>query len=266
MTRDSTRRTELLKLRRPSIIYGAGGSAAALALLATIVTFTTAKARPWVVSVAASLTTTLGQLAGSGGLSRGFSIAAGVLGLLVFVLFMTRVTTEYGLGTIRVMLTRQPARSRLLAGKLLALVCCAAALLLAEILSIGAAVALAQAREISTAAWFTGTGLRHAATDYANALITATCYGVTGAAIGVLVRSTPLALGLGIAWLGPVEHILQLSSGNAANWLPGLLFDAIATGGTPTASYQRPLIFSLVFSLVALTIGTASSVRRDVST
>ena len=79
MTRDSTRRTELLKLRRPSIIYGAGGSAAALALLATIVTFTTAKARPWVVSVAASLTTTLGQLAGSGGLSRGFSIAAGVL-------------------------------------------------------------------------------------------------------------------------------------------------------------------------------------------
>jgi ABC-2 type transport system permease protein len=262
-------RAELLKLRRPSIIYGAGGSAAALALLATIVTFTTAKARPpRVLNVAASLTTTLGQLAGSGGLSRGFSIAAGVLGLLVFVLFMTSVTTEYGLGTIRAMLTRQPARPRLLAGKLLALVCCvAAALLLAEILSIGAAVALAHARGISTAAWFTGTGLRHAATDYANALITATCYGVTGAAIGVLVRSTPLALGLGIAWLGPVEHILQLSWSNAANWLPGLLFDAIATGGTATtSSYQRALIFSLVFSTVALTIGAASFLRRDVST
>jgi ABC-2 type transport system permease protein len=262
-------RAELLKLRRPSIIYGASGSAAALALLATIVTFTTAKASPpRVLSVAASLTTTLGQLAGSGGLSRGFSIAAGVLGLLVFVLFMTSVTTEYGLGTIRVMLTRQPARSRLLAGKLLALVCCAAAaLLLAEVLSIGAAVALAHARGISTAAWFTGTGLRHAATDYANALITAACYGVTGAAIGVLVRSTPLALGLGIAWLGPVEHILQLSWSNAANWLPGLLFDAITTGGTATASsYQRTLIFSLAFSTAALTIGAASFLRRDIST
>jgi hypothetical protein len=88
-----------------------------------------------------------------------------------------------------------------------------------------------------------------------------------GAAIGVLVRSTPLALGLGIAWLGPVEHILQLSWSNAANWLPGLLFDAIATGGTATASsYQRALIFSLVFSTAALTIGAASFLRRDVST
>jgi hypothetical protein len=103
------------------------------------------------------------------------------------------------------------------------------------------------------------------ASDYANALITATCYGVTGAAIGVLVRSTPLALGLGIAWLGPVEHILQLSWSSAANWLPGLLFNAIATGGT-ASSYQRALIFSLVFSTAALTLGAASFLRRDIST
>ena len=261
-------RAELQKLRRPSIIYGAGGSAVAFALLATAVTFATAKARPpRVLDVAASLTTTLGQLAGSDGLSRGFSIAAGVLGLLVFVLFMTSVTSEYGLGTIRAMLTRQPARSRLLAGKLVALVgCVAAALLLAEVLSIGAAVALAHARGISTNAWFTGTGLRHAATDYANALIAATCFGVVGATIGVLVRSTPLALGLGIAWLGPVEHILQLSWSNAASWLPGLLVDAIAAGGTTTVSYQRALTISLAFTVIAFTIGVATFLRRDVST
>jgi ABC-2 type transport system permease protein len=261
-------RAELLKLRRPSILYGAGGAAVAFALLATVVTFLTAKARPpRVLDVAATLTTSLSQLAGSGGLTRGFTIAAGVLGLLVFVLFMTSVTSEYGLGTIRVMLTRQPARVRLLAGKLLALLgCVAAALLLAEVLSVAAAVALAHARGIPTSAWFTGTGLRHAATDYANALITATCYGVAGATIGVLVRSTPLALGLGIAWLGPIEHILQLSWSDAAKWLPGLVFDAIAAGGTAAASYQRALILSLAFTAVALTIGAASFLRRDVST
>jgi ABC-2 type transport system permease protein len=261
-------RAELLKLRRPSILYGAGGAAVGFALLATVVTFLTAKARPpRVLDVAATLTTSLSQLAGSGGLTRGFTIAAGVLGLLVFVLFMTSVTSEYGLGTIRVMLTRQPARVRLLAGKLLALLgCVAAALLLAEVLSVAAAVALAHTRGIPTSAWFTGTGLRHAATDYANALITATCYGVVGAAIGVLVRSTPLALGLGIAWLGPIEHILQLSWSDAAKWLPGLVFDAIAAGGTAVASYQRALILSLAFTAVALTIGAASFLRRDVST
>jgi hypothetical protein len=219
-----------------------------------------------VLSVAASLTTSLGQLAGSGGPSRGFSIAAGVLRLLVFVLFMTSITTEYGLGIVRVMLIRQPARSRLLAGKLLALICCvAAALVLTEVLSNGAAVALAHARRISTVAWFTDSGLRHAATDHANALITATCYGLTGAAIGVLVRSTPLALGLGIAWLGPVEHIVRLSWGNAVKWLPGLLFNAVATGST-ASSYQRTLLLSVAFSLLALSFGVASFLRRDVST
>ena len=169
-------RAELLKLRRPSIRYGAGGAAVAFALLATVVTFVTAKVKsPRVLDVAATLTTSLSQLTGSGGLARGFTIAAGVLGLLVFVLFMTSVTSEYGLGTIRVMLTRQPARVRLLAGKLLALLGCVAA-------------------------------------------------------------------------------------------APGLVFDAIAAGGTAAASYQRALILSLAFTAVALTIGAASFLRRDVST
>src|SRR5450759_2040665 len=145
-------RAELLKLRRPSILYGAGGAAVAFALLATVVTFLTAKAKPpRVLDVAATLTTSLSQLAGSGGLTRGFTIAAGVLGL-------------------------------------------------------------------------------------------------------------------GIAWLGPIEHILQLSWSDAAKWLPGLVFDAIAAGGTAAASYQRALILSLAFTAVALTIGAASFLRRDVST
>jgi ABC-2 type transport system permease protein len=258
---------ELLKLRRPSIIYGAGGSAVAFALLATILTFVTAKARPPLLpDVASTLATSLGQLAGPGGLSRGFTIAGSVLGLLVFVLFMTSVTNEYGLGTIRLMLTRQPGRVRLLAGKFLALVgCVAAALLIAEVLSVAAAFALAHARGISTADWFGGPGLRHAVADYGNALLAAACFGAVGAVIGVLVRSTPLALGLGIAWLGPVEHILQLSWSSAPSWLPGLLLDALANGGTTVVSYQRALSISLVFTGVAVVLGVVSFLRRDVN-
>jgi hypothetical protein len=36
-----------------------------------------------------------------------------------------------------------------------------------------------------------------------------TGYALLGMTVAVLVRSVPLALGIGIAWAGPVEHIIQ---------------------------------------------------------
>jgi ABC-2 type transport system permease protein len=259
---------ELLKLRRPAVLYGAVGSMLGFALLATILTYATASstaAGPAPVG-GASLTSTVAQLGQPGGLTRGFAIAAGFIGLLVFVLFTTSMTSEYSLGTIRVLLIRQPRRARLLTGKLLALlVCVAVALLAAELISGAAAVALAHARGIPTAGWFTMTGLRHVAGDYANAMLTATAFGTVGITLGTLVRSTPIALGIGLAWLGPLEHISQLGWSGAAHWFPGLLFDAIATGGTTDTPYQRALIAALVYTALALTAGIVSFTRRDVS-
>ena len=152
-------KAELLKLRRPAVRFGATGAMFGFALLATVLTFATAT---HATTVAASpvggtaLGSTLGQLSQPGGLTRGFTIAAGFIGLLVFVLFTTTITSEYSLGTIRVLLTRQPRRARLLAGKLLALLAFVAALLLAtELVSAVASIALAHARDVSTADWFT---------------------------------------------------------------------------------------------------------------
>jgi ABC-2 type transport system permease protein len=109
-------------------------------------------------------------------------------------------------GTVRVLLTRQPRRARLPAGKLLALLAFVAALLLAaELLSAAAAIALAHVRDVSTAAWFTTDGLGRLAGDYANAVLTATVFGAVGISLGVFTRSTPIALGIGLAWLGPLS-------------------------------------------------------------
>ena len=258
---------ELLKLRRPAIIYGAAGGMLGFALLATVLTFATAT-----TTVAASpmggdsLTSTIGQLAQPGGLTRGFTIAAGFIGLLVFVLFTTSMTSEYGLGTIRVLLIRQPRRARLLAGKLLALLAFVAALLFAaELLAGGAAIALALTRDISTADWFTAEGLRHCIGDYANAVLTATVFGTVGITLGVFCRSTPIALGVGLAWLGPLEHIIQLNWAGAARWFPGLVFDAVASGGTTITTYERALVTALAYSVVALAAGALTFVRRDIS-
>src|ERR1035441_1925646 len=74
------------------------------ALLATVLTFATATSATTVAASplgGAALGSTLGQLGHPGGLTRGFTIAAGFIGLLVFVLFTTSMTSEYGLGTIR---------------------------------------------------------------------------------------------------------------------------------------------------------------------
>jgi len=258
---------ELLKLRRPAIIYGAGGAMLGFALLATVLTYATATTAAAASFVGGdSLTSTVGQLGQPGGLTRGFTIAAGFIGLLVFVLFTTSITSEYGLGTIRVLLLKQPRRARLLAGKLLALLACVAAVLFAaELLSGAAAIVLAHTRGIPTASWFTVAGLRHVAGDYINALLVAGLFGTVGMTVGVLTRSTPLALGIGLAWLAPLEHLIQLSWSGAGNWLPGLVFDAVAAGGTTSTTYLHALTTALAYAALALAVGTASFLRRDVS-
>jgi ABC-2 type transport system permease protein len=258
---------ELLKLRRPAVLYGAAGSMLGFALLATVLTFATATATSGSSPVGGdALTSTVTQLGHSGGLTRGFTIAAGFIGLLTFVLFTTSVTSEYGLGTIRVMLVREPRRARLLTGKLLALMACVAAVLLAaELVSGAAALALAHGRGIPTDDWFTADGIRYFVGDYANAILTATFFGTIGAVLGLLARSTPLALGIGLAWLGPIEHIVQLNWDGAARWFPGLIFDAVANGGTTVTTYQHATTTAAAYVTVAMLVGTASFLRRDVS-
>jgi ABC-type transport system involved in multi-copper enzyme maturation permease subunit len=259
-------RAEMVKLRRPIIVFGGGGAFVLFGVLATMLTFVTAKAAPARFSVATAPATRLDQLAGAEGLTRGFAIAAGFLGLLVFVLFLTSVAAEYGQGTIRALLVRQPGRARLLGGKLVALIACvAAALLAAEAASLVTAIAFAHIRGVSTAAWPTTTGLRHVWEAYANALLAAACYGILGAGLAVLTRSTAVALGVGIAYLGPIEHITQLTWTDAEKWLPGLLIDSLAVGGTPLVSFGRALLATVGIAVVAFVIGAVSFLRRDVT-
>jgi ABC-2 type transport system permease protein len=260
-------RAEMLKLRRRSVVWAAGVILPGFALLATLLGFINAKdtAAPG-ATVVAGTNTTLTELAQPGGLTQGFSSAATFVGIIVFVLFLTSMTSEYGQGTLRVALTRQPRRAAMLAGKLLALVgLTAAALLCAEAVSAAASVFLAHARDVSTADWFTGTGLSHAAADYGNAMLSAALFGAAGTALGLVLHSTMLALAVGLAWIGLLEHIVQLSWSDAGRWFPGLLFDAVDLGGSEVTSYSRALILSTAFASALLVASAIGFVRRDVT-
>jgi ABC-2 type transport system permease protein len=262
-------KAELLKLRRPAVLWGAAGAMLGFGLLATILSFatatraTTAAASP-VGGVA--LGSTIGQLSQPGGLTRGFSVAAGFIGLLVFVLFTTNMTSDYGLGTIRVLLTRQPRRARLLAGKLVALLAFVAVLLLAaELVSAAVAIALAHCRDVSTAKWLTADGLRHLGGDYANAVLTSAVFGTVGISLGVFTRSTRSRWASG--WPGWARSNTSSSSAGAEprDGSRGWSLTRFASGGTAITTYQRAVVTAVAYAGLALSIAVLSFVRRDVS-
>jgi len=261
-----TFRAELLKLRRPGVLFGGGATLVALTLLGTGLTFATAKRAVTSPRSGQFPPETFAKLAQPSGLTLGFGNAVFMIGILVFVVFLTSATLEYGQGTLRVLLTRQPRRAELLTGKALALLAAtAAAVAAAEALSMAAAVALAHLRGIDTARWLGDAAISHAAAQYGNALLSCACYGLLGLMLGVLLRSTPIALGIGLAWLLPVERTLQNSWSGASHWLPGLVLGVIGSGGTATVTYQSAVAVAIAYVAVAVLAGGITFTRRDIT-
>ena len=259
-------RSELLKLQRRGVLIGGGGITLAFAVLATVLTFTSATATAAAEADFRPTKTTLSVLSSPGGATRGFEGATAFIGLVVFVLFITSFAGEYGYGTWRALLTRQPRRFQLLAGKFVALAAAAAAALaIAELVSIITAYAMAPSQGVTTSEWFRSTGLQRAVGDYANAVLAAVAWGALGAAVAVLVRSIPAALGLGLAWVVPFEHVLSDGWKAGSHWLPGLLLEGFVVGGTPDASYRRSLLLIGLYATASFAIASLAFTRRDVS-
>jgi ABC-2 type transport system permease protein len=261
-------RAEWLKLLRPAVVLGAGGALFLLASLATILTFAGAAKH---VSRAPlnnpPLLSTTTQLAAASGVSRGFIIAAGFIGILVFVLFTANIASEFSQGTLRTLLTRQPKRAHLLVGKVAALLT-ASALALAAVFAVSIALsfALAAIRGISTTRWLSTAGATEIGRAYGNTLLTVALFAILGVALGLVVRATVPAVAIGVAWMLPLEHIVQGVWIGAGRWFPGLLLDAITREGNAVASYRRAIILAVVYASAFAAIGVISFLRRDVTT
>jgi ABC-type transport system involved in multi-copper enzyme maturation permease subunit len=237
-----TFRSELMKLRRPRVLYGALGGLFGFTILVTVLTFATAAVPPT-------------------RLTAGFTNASRLVGVVILVVFLTSVTTEYGLGTLRTLLLRQPLRDRLLAGKALALaMCTAGALFVALAVSLVSAAVVTGVRGTPTGPW-----LADAATGYANTVLAAACYGSIGLALGVLLRSTSVAVGVALFWFIMVENIARNTWPGAGHLLPGLLAGAV-TGVPGSVPYSHGLAGVLVYAALALTAGFVVFARRDVRT
>ncbi len=254
-------RAELLKLRRRRVAIAVAVSALAFAAIAAAAVFLSATDAGGLEREA-----TIESLGQAGGATEAFSIGASFAGILVLVLFIANVGGELSQGTFRTLLMRQPRRVGLLAGKMTALLAFAAVVLaLAEILTVAASTAIAPSQGVSTASWFGADGLGAAAGDYATAVLGIAAWASLGMALAVFVRSIPIALGIGIVWSGPFEHLLQDAWTAANQWFPGLLLEALAAGGTAEVSSTRALALVALYVTAAVSAAAIVFARRDIT-
>lgn len=257
-------RAELLKLSRQRILAATAGLVLVSAAVATIVVFLSASDA---ASTPLERGTSIATLSGSGGGTEAFSIGMSFTGFFVFVVLTANWALEFSQGTFRMLLMKQPERLAVLAGKLAALLAFAAVVLLAgEALTWGLSLAIAPSRGISTAHWFGPAAMRSAAANYGNAFLGVAAWSSFAMLLAVLLRSVPLALGAGIGWAGPFEHLTQRASSAVAGWYPGLLLEALAVGGTSDASYGRVLTMLAIYLVLAIAAAALLFARRDVST
>lgn len=255
-------RAELLKLRRRRILTAAALSALAFAVITTVAVMLSAGAG----GPGDRGGTTIESLGTPGGGIEAFSTGTAFTGILVLVMFIANFAGEFSQGTFRTLLMRQPGRLGLLAGKMGALlVFVAGVLALTAGLSVVASLALAPSQDVSTASWLTLDGLGEVAEGYGIALLSLGAWASLGAALAVLVRSGPIALGIGIAWSGPIEHLTVDFWSGAAQWFPGLLLEALAGGGNADVSFAHAAVVVAIYVVVAAGAATVAFGRRDLT-
>jgi len=257
-------KSEMQKLLRRPMVMGVVGSMVGFTILATFLAFSTAGSGSSDGGREIS-SATPADLAEASGLVEGVAAATMFLGVIAVVVVAWKVAGEFGNGTIRNLLIRQPSRVKLLGGKLLALwTFVGIAVLAAVAVSVGAAALLAPAYDISTSAWFTAEGLGAVVSVTTNLLVAVAGYAAIGALLGIVVQSAAPAIGIALAWLLPVESLLAKFGDTAGDYLPGQAFSDLAAGGT-----QLGFALALAVTLGYVAVGTVGSMAlfksRDVT-
>jgi len=256
-------KAELTKLTRPRMLAFTAVAVILAALVATTVTFLSAESGS---GPGPERGTTLEALADTGGASEAFALGMAFVGFFVFVVLTANWASEFSQGTFRTLLMKQPRRLNLLGGKLAGRRIFAAGVLRAfGVTTAGMSLVMARIEDVSPSAWFSFDGLVKAAERYGTALLVVSAWSVFAMMIAVVVRSVPIALGLGIAWAGPFEHLTQEAWNAASGIYPGLLLESLSIGGTEDASFARAATLLAGYAAVAVAVSFSTFLRRDVT-
>jgi len=257
--------SQLIRLRRRSVVAGWGGAVLGFSILATFLTLNRAGGG---VSggMGSEMSFGAAQLSTAEGMAMILGVSATFLGVLTLGLFATLIANQYSHGTIHTLLIEEPRRLRLLSGQLLAIgVFAAIAVALASLVATAVGLALAPGQGVDTAAWLTSEGYFALAEAIGNLVLSSLGWGVIGALLAVVLRAPAPAVSVGLAYALPVEMLLASAWDDAPLWLPRGLLDSLAAGGTPLVSYGRASILVATYVFASLVVMGALFVRRDVT-
>lgn len=213
-----------------------------------------------------SLIPTTQLLETSSGGNEVFRHAAAFTGTFVFVVIVGLIAAEFSRGTVRTMLLRQPRRIQLIGGKILAMLAYAAVTLVAvEIVMWVVARLLAPAFDIAAGSWASFDAITSGFKDFGIVFVWVAGYTIFGATVALLLRSVPLSLAVGIAWSGPIEHLVGDAWAPGQRFFPGLLLERLAAGGDAGVSTTRALITTLIYICIFAAVSCTVFSRRDVT-
>jgi ABC-type transport system involved in multi-copper enzyme maturation permease subunit len=207
---------------------------------------------------------TVSDLSKSTGLFFSTKAIASFLGIISYCIFAANFAQEYGYGTLKNLLVRQPNRSKLIIGKILAVATFMAVLvLLVALLGGGLAYALSSHAHVETTSWnfFNSEFLA----PLLNVEVAAIAYGVIGACLAVILRSSITAISAGLVWLLVIETLFGFFGKSLTKWLPGGNLANFADGGSAEMSYLHSATIVGGYTVVSLALLTIIFNLRDVA-
>jgi len=259
-------RSELVRLRRPRVLASWFGLTALFAVMINTVMFSTVSSGVALPPGAPGVSfPDAATLAGPDGLVAGLSAASTLFGVITLSFWATLTATDYSSGLVRLLVSAQPHRWRLLAGKVVALaIVTAAATVVATTVNVLVAFPAAGAAGVSTSAWGTNP-LSSIASAWVNAYAALLVWGVIGLVLAVLARSAAVAIAIGVGYVLVVESIVKMAIGGEADWLLGSTLTALARGGTTSLAYASAVGLALLYVVVGLGLAGVVFTRRDVT-
>jgi ABC-type transport system involved in multi-copper enzyme maturation permease subunit len=258
--------SELLRLRRRGVVLGWLGLTAALAVLISVVMFQIVKnGNPPPVNGPGINFPSAATLLSDKGIVAGLSAASSMFGVVTLSFWALATSTDYSTGLIRILVSAQPRRWRLLLGKWMALALATALTTgVALVVSLMVAPMAARSAGFTPTAWGTNLG-----PDLASATVNLFCallvWGTIGLALATMTRSSGIAIGVGIGYVLLLETVIKVAVSSVGRWLPGTTIAALANGGTPDLTYGRAVALGLVYVVVALGAALVVYTRRDVT-
>ena len=137
--------------------------------------------------------------------------------------------------------------------------------LLAEAVAWVTARLLAPGQGIDTSRWSSIDALGAAAEDYVRLVVFIAGWAVLATLVGVLARSVPIGVGVGLVWAGPIENVIGEGWAPGEQWFPGMVLRALITPDSAVISTGRALATLAAYSAVAIGVTAIALRRRDVT-